>query len=143
MVAIHNVTSAQRLVDFAKLTFGFNIDRLVITKIGGTAAQAGIPDVGRIAVKLGKSIMVLPDLKDAIELLSPRKVYLMSPLAEREIDYVDYKDNSLIVFSGIENGFTKIEQSLGEYVNIKGMKGDPGPIAYAGAVLYCTLALQK
>ncbi|ABP96419.1 MULTISPECIES: RecB-family nuclease [Metallosphaera] len=142
-VVLHNVTSSQRLVDFAKLVFGLDVKRLVLTKVGGTAAQAGIPDVGRLALKTGKSLIILPDLKDAIELLGSRRVYLLSPLADREVDQLDLTQDSLLVFSGIENGFTKIEQSLGEYITLRSMKVDTGPIPYASAVLYCALVGGK
>ncbi|AWR99463.1 RecB-family nuclease [Metallosphaera hakonensis] len=142
-VVLHNVTSSQRLVDFAKLVFGLNVKRFVVTKVSGTAAQAGIPDVGRLALKNNKSLIVLPDLKDAVELLAPKKVYLFSPFAQVEIESSDIQGESMIVFAGIENGFTKIEQSLGDHVTLKSMKVDAGPVAYASAVLYCSLVNGK
>ncbi|AEB96129.1 MAG: RecB-family nuclease [Metallosphaera sp.] len=139
VVGLHNVTSSQRLLDFAKLAFSLNIKKLLITKVGGTAAQAGIPDVGRLALKYNKSLIILPDLKDAVELFSPSKIYLFSPYAEKEIEPGSIQENSILIFPGIENGFTKIEQSLGEHVTLRSMKIDVGPIPYASAILYCSI----
>lgn len=138
IVGIHNVTSSQRLIDFAKLIYGLNYTQLVVTKAGGTAAQAGVPEVGRLALRQVKSLIVLPDLKDAISLLAPSNVYLFSPYAEKEVEESSFGERDLLVFSGVENGFSKVEQSLGEHVTLKGLKSDLGPVAYASAVLYCT-----
>jgi len=143
IVGIHNVTSSQRLIDFAKLIFGLNFSHLVVTKVGGTAAQAGVPEIGRLALKQGKSLIVLPDLKDAITLLSPNAVYLFSPFAEKEIGDPSFSDRDLLVFPGVENGFSKLEQSLGEHVTYRGLRNDLGPVAYASAVLYCTSVIGR
>ncbi len=142
IVCLHNITSSQRLIDFAKIVFNLGVDKLVITKASGTAAQVGIPEVGKLAFKLGKSLLILPDLKDSLELLKPSSVYLISSNAKDEINIDNMKNNSdpiLITFSGIESGFTKIEQSLGSYVKIPKLSGDLGPEAEAAILLYMLL----
>lgn len=141
MVGLHNTTSYQRLMEFAKAVFAFDVKYLVLTKVGGTAAQSGVPDLSKIAFKSGKSFIVLPDLKDAIELLKPDYVYLVSSNANDELraDSIDINKNVLVVFSGIESGFTKIEQGLGNVVKLPGIEADPGPIASLGVFLYCVM----
>jgi SpoU rRNA methylase family enzyme len=144
IVGLHNITSSQRLIDFAKIVFNLGVEKLVVTKVSGTAAQVGIPEVGKLAFKLNKSLLILPDLKDSIELLKPSSVYLVSSSARDEINIEDIRNKKdsnqiLIVFSGIESGFTKIEQSLGNYVKIPKLLGDLGPEAEVAILLYTLL----
>ncbi|MEM0373410.1 MAG: RecB-family nuclease [Sulfolobaceae archaeon] len=148
LVNIHNITSAQRVIEISKLALSHKtVKNLVLTKVGGTAAQSGIPEVFRFAYKLGKSIMVLPDLKDTIELLKPDKVILISSksnqvLTREEIKKYE-KDNKkiLIVIPGNEAGFTKIEESLGEIYRIESeINVEVSPIAILGIILYCILS---
>jgi SpoU rRNA methylase family enzyme len=145
MIGLHNIASYQRLMDFSKAAFNFDIKYFVITKVSGTAAQTGIPDLSKIAFKQGKSFIVLPDLKDAIELLQPDSVYLLTNNSDKELhpDNIDTNKKILIVFSGIESGFTKVEQSLGETVRFPKIKSDIGPVASLGALLYCILDNSK
>ena len=144
IVGLHNITSSQRLIDFAKIVFNLGVEKLVITKASGTAAQVGIPEVGKLAFKVSKSLLILPDLKDSIELLKPSSVYLISSSARDEINIETLRskaeeDTMLIVFSGIESGFSKIEQSLGNYVKIPKLSQDLGPEAEAAILLYMLL----
>lgn len=113
---LHNVTSAQKLIDFAKLVFSLNINYLVATKVGGVASNVGVPEVNKLAFKLGKTFISLPDLKDAIELLSPDLVILLTSQAQKILETQVFNDKNkiMLVFSGIENGFSKIDLSLGE-----------------------------
>ncbi|MCI2415598.1 MAG: RecB-family nuclease [Candidatus Aramenus sp.] len=142
MIGLHNATSYQRLMEFSRAAFTFNVKYLVLTKVGGTAAQSGVPDLSKIAFKSGKSFIVLPDLKDAIDLLKPDYVYLVSSSAGEElsVEGIDADKNVLIVFPGIESGFTKIEQSLGKVVKLPGLEADPGPVASLGALMYCVVS---
>ncbi|BDC19295.1 RecB-family nuclease [Acidianus sp. HS-5] len=143
IVGLHNITSSQRLIDFAKIVFNLGVEKLVITKASGTAAQVGIPEVGKLAFKLNKSLLILPDLKDSLELLKPSSIYLVSSNAKDEINVESLKngkeDQVLIVFPGIESGFTKIEQSIGNYVHIPKLLQDLGPEAEAAILLYMLL----
>jgi len=145
MIGLHNIASYQRLMDFSKAVFNFDIKYFIITKVSGTAAQTGIPDLSKVAFKQGKSFIVLPDLKDAIELLQPDTVYLLLNNTDKELqpDSIDSNKKILIVFSGIESGFTKIEQSLGEMVRLPKIKLDIGPVASLGALLYCVINNSK
>ncbi|AWR97254.1 exonuclease [Acidianus sulfidivorans JP7] len=144
IVGLHNITSSQRLIDFARVIFNFDIKYFVITKVSGTAAQVGIPEISKLAFKNNKSIVILPDLKDAIDLLKPSKTILIShnqgqDFAFSDIINKDSNETYYFVFSGIESGFSKLEQALGTTVKLSSIKSDIGPTALASIFLYCYL----
>nr|WP_236748920.1 RecB-family nuclease [Acidianus manzaensis] len=147
IIGLHNTTSSQRLIDFAKVIFNFDIKYFVITKVSGTAAQVGIPEVSRLAFKNNKSIIILPDLKDAIDLLKPTQTLLIGYNQGQEFksDFIDKNVNGTyyIVFSGIESGFSKLEQSLGTTFKIPYLNSDIGANALASIFLYCYLQQKK
>ncbi|BBG24441.1 RecB-family nuclease [Sulfuracidifex tepidarius] len=143
-VCIHNVASVQKLIDFAKAVYAFSppISGLVMSKVGGTAAQAGIPEVMKISYKQGKTVMVLPDLKDVIELIKPDKILLISSFAEKEINQSELMEGKrvLLIFNGIENDFQKTEQAIGNHVKIPYVKSDIGPTGLFIAFIYSSIA---
>lgn len=145
---LHNVSSVQRVVDMARLVYSLGFNELVITKAYGAAAQHGIPEAGRIALKMGKSLLVLPDLSDAIELLRPSKVFIVSFEHTENKDlneFLNVKDNDvlLIIFNGGEPDFMPDEVKLGKTIYIPEANSRLGPIAEAGIILYTLLAGKK
>ncbi len=140
---IHNVSSVQRVVDMARLVYSLGIKELVISKAYGAAAQHGIPEASRLALKAGKSLIVLPDLHDAIDLLGPNEVIIISfEHGERDLDKLRNlnRDKSvLIAFNGGEPDFSPDEAKLGKSIYIPGATSRLGPIAEAGIVLYSLL----
>ncbi|AAY80034.1 RecB-family nuclease [Sulfolobus acidocaldarius] len=138
---LHNVTSAQKLIDFAKLVFSLNINYLVATKVGGVASNVGVPEVNKLAFKLGKTFISLPDLKDAIELLSPDLVILLTSQAQKILETQVFNDKNkiMLVFSGIENGFSKIDLSLGENYKLRNIDVEISPIASIAVIHSCIL----
>ncbi len=136
---IHNVSSVQKLIDMAKLSFGFGYKMIIISKAYGSAAQNGIPEVFKIALKEGKGVVVLPELKDAIELYNPKKVVLIDKdNAKGEIDIENplIDKDMLIVFNGSDSPFSPNELTFGEAYYIKGIKGRIGSVAEAALILY-------
>ncbi|AFZ70954.1 RecB-family nuclease [Caldisphaera lagunensis DSM 15908] len=136
---IHNVSSVQKLIDMAKLSFGFGYKMIIISKAYGSAAQNGIAEVFKIALKEGKGVVVLPDLKDALELYNPKKVILIDKdNAKEEIDIVNppVNNETLIVFNGSDSSFSPNELTLGEPYYIKGIKSRIGSVAEAALILY-------
>jgi SpoU rRNA methylase family enzyme len=131
------------LIDFAKIAYSSKIiNYLVLTKVGGVAAQAGIPEVNRFAIKLGKSLIVLPELRDAIELLGPKKVFLVSGKGEKNISEIEIKnfEKVMIVIPGNELGFSKIEETMGENIKIDEISPtEIGPVGILSILLYCVL----
>lgn len=137
-VVLHNVSSVQRLLDFTKLAFNLEIKYVIVTKIGGIAAQAGVADASKLAYKLNKSFIVLPDLKDAIELFSPDAVVLISQQADKVFSpsVIANKKRVMLIFPGMESGFSKMEQSLGDVYKLPIFKGEVPPVASLAVISY-------
>ncbi|BFI75296.1 RecB-family nuclease [Sulfurisphaera ohwakuensis] len=140
-IVLHNISSTQRIIDFAKLIFNLNINHFIVTKVGGVAAQAGVPEVSKLAYKNNKSFIILPDLKDAIEIFKPEVVYLFTQSAEKTFtkDLLKDKSRVMLVFPGNESGFNKLELNLGEPVKIEGLSNEISPVALVGIVAYCLI----
>jgi len=140
---LHNVSSVQRVVDMARLVYALGFDLLVVTKAYGGAAQSGVPEAMRIALKEGKSLVVLPDLGDAIELMKPERVVAVTPRSPDALisSPGDFErllgGKTMIVFSGGEPDFTASELSNAtSRVYVDGVKGKLGPVAEASIILY-------
>lgn len=137
---LHNVSSTQRVVDMARLVYSLGIESLVVTKAYGGGAQSGVPEAMRISLKANKRLIVLPDLRDAVELLKPGEVYIVSySMAEELIDPASppgYEGRVLIAFNGGEPDFTPSEASLGKPVYIKGVRDRIGALGEASILLY-------
>ena len=137
---IHNVSSVQRVVDMARLVYGLGLKTLIVTKAYGAAAQSGIPEAMRLALKNNRSLIVLPELSDAVDLVKPDKVLIVTvEHAKKLIDpsgQLELGSRTLVVFSGSEQGFTPSELSLGEPVYIKGVEARLGAVAEASIILY-------
>lgn len=135
MVA-HAPSSVQRLEDFAKLAFNLDlVDVLVVTKPSGVAAQVGLPEISKMAYKLDKKLVVLPDIDDAVELLKPDKVYTVSHDYGRRVRELEKADSVMIVVGLSDPGLTKTEAQKGEAIYPDGTSGDIGPIAAVSILL--------
>jgi len=143
---IHNVSSVQRLVDMARLVYGLGFKVLVVTKAYGGAAQSGIPEAYRIAVKRGYSLIILPDLGDAISLLSPDTIYMVSAINPSQYTgptkSLNLGERTMIVFNGGEGDFTPSEMKMGRTIYIEGLRERIGTIAEASLILY-TISFNK
>ncbi|MEM1927703.1 MAG: RecB-family nuclease [Acidilobaceae archaeon] len=141
---LHNVSSVQRLVDAARLVYGLGLRVFVATKVYGAAAQSGIPEAMRLALRAGGSFLVLQDLPDALELLKPDSVLLVSHGHARE--FIDpfnppvYSGRVLVVFNGGDPDFSASELAYGTPVYVKKAGSRLGPVAEAALVLYCLLS---
>ena len=140
---LHNVSSVQRVVDMARLVYSLGYDKLVVTKAYGGAAQNGIPEAMRVALKAGKNLIVLADLQDAVELLRPDKVYAVTPrdpeilLGNQPVSLEG--ERALIVFSGGEPDFSASELQGATRIYIEGVQAKLGPLPEAAIILYSLL----
>ena len=137
---LHNVSSVQRVVDMARLVFSLGFNTFVVTKAYGGAAQSGVPEAMRIALKVNARLIVLPDLEDAVEIFRPDIVVAVTrTYAEEEINPVNPPvsgGRDLIVFSGGDPEFSPHELAGARKVYLEGVKGKLGPVAEAALILY-------
>ncbi|GAB6148388.1 RecB-family nuclease [Stetteria hydrogenophila] len=144
---LHNVSSIQRLVDTARLVYSLGLGELVVTKAYGAAAQHGLAEVGRLAYKLDRSFFILPDLKDAVELVRPDRVLVVTlEHARARIDPANpprLEGVVLVAFNGGDPDFTAQEAALGEPVYIEGVDRRLGAPAEAALTLYPILRAAR
>jgi len=125
---LHNVYSPQKVLEAARLVYGLGYRNLVVTKASGAAAQAGVPEAQKIALKRGTNLFYLADLDDALELFKPARVYLFVPEGYAEREFVprvvrEEAESSrvLLVFGGAEPGLSKREMEMGVPVYLPGL----------------------
>jgi len=141
---LHNVNSPQRVVEVAKAAYGLGFPALVVTKPTGAAAQVGVPEAQKVALREGKPLVVLPDLPEAVELLKADAVILVTTrkLASRPLTQALSEVMSrgasrvLLVFGGTEPGLSARELSLGEQAYVDGVEQEVGPVALAVLSMY-------
>lgn len=138
IVVLHDVSSVQRLQDMAKLVYGYGDGYLlVVSKPSGAAAQIGIPEISRLAYKRNKPLLVLPDIKDAIELLKPKQILTISYKYGESIDIetIEYDEPLMIIVGGSEAGLSKEEAYIGKPIKPP-TSDDIGPIASTAIIMY-------
>jgi SpoU rRNA methylase family enzyme len=142
-VVLHNVHSASKTVETAQVVYGLGFSNFVVSKAEGSAAQAGVPDANRLAMKMKRNFMVLPDLKDVLDVLSTESpLLIVSPMLTKErldLDQFSELTNSgervVIVLSGSNSSFSRKEMDLGECRSLHAHV-DIGPAGTAAILLY-------
>jgi SpoU rRNA methylase family enzyme len=143
IIVIHDISSAQRLIDFAKLVYGLGFRVLIASKVYGAAASSGIPEVMRLAVKKGRIFTVLGNVREVIDLFQPKHVVIVSRDYGEPIDPAEYAKKLLstgervaLIFGGIDPAPSKDVASLGEAIYPVGSEARLGPVAEAALLLY-------
>ncbi len=124
LVVLHNVHSVQRVVEMAKLCFGLGFNTLIVSKAIGTAAQSGIPEAHRLAMHMGKRLIIVPDVQDAIDLFNPDEILLFAPkpYGKEQFNPKEVCEKAsmgkliMLVYGGLEPGLSSRELSLGRAV---------------------------
>ena len=132
-----------KVLETAQVVYGLGYSNFIISKAEGSAAQTGVPDANRFALKMGKTFMVLPDLPDVIELLDVEKPLLVvSPkLTKDKVNFsilnqqVESGKRVVIVISGSNSSFSRKEMDLGQCVSLNS-EIDIGPAGTAAVILY-------
>jgi len=117
----HNFASQIKLEEMARTALAYGAPIIVISKATGMAAQAGIPTVSRLVFEKGGKLLVTHSLEEALEVLKPQGVYLITDLAEEELKPEEIKEGYAYVFFG--NYPVKKEEELGikRYISPKGI----------------------
>jgi SpoU rRNA methylase family enzyme len=120
-VIFHNFASQIKLEEMARTALAYGAKLVVVSKATGMAAQAGIPTVSRLVFEKGGRLLVTHTLEEALELLNPKKVYLITDLAQEELKKEEIEEGNAYVFFG--NYPVKKEEELGEmrYISPKGV----------------------
>jgi len=142
-VVLHNVHAVSKVIDTAQVVYGLGFKNFVISKPEGTAAQTGVPDANKLAMKTRSNFMVLPDLSDVIELLGvDRPLLLVSPLLTKTrvnlaalSQRVKSGERLVIVVSGSNSSFSRKEMDMGECASLDA-HFDIGPAGTVSVTLY-------
>ncbi len=149
-VMVHDVYSAVKLVDAARVAFSLDVDLLIISKATSSAAQSGVPEIEKIAYKEGRRVLYVPDIPDVIELIEPDIHIMIVPkkLSDKPVDFELIKqalnDNKkvLISVSGGATSFSLKELEYGEPHFLPDINDVLPPAATIGIILY-NLKLSK
>jgi SpoU rRNA methylase family enzyme len=142
-VILHNVHSASKTIETAQVVYGLGFSNFIVSKAEGSAAQAGVPDANRLAMKMKKNFMVLPDIKDVLELLSiDNPLLITSPrLTKERLDLKELSERTesgeriALFLSGSSSSFSRREMDLGECRSLEAHV-DIGPSGSAAIILY-------
>jgi SpoU rRNA methylase family enzyme len=142
-IVLHNTHAVSKVIDTAQVVYGLGFDNFIVTKAEGSAAQTGVPEANKLAMKMNRRFMVLPGLKDVIELLDIEKPLLItSPVLTKErVDLISLKssanskDRLVVVVSGSNSSFSRKEMDLGECASLDA-KIDIGPSGTIAVILY-------
>jgi SpoU rRNA methylase family enzyme len=142
-VVLHNVHSASKTVETAQVVYGLGFSNYVVSKAEGSAAQAGVPDANRLAMRMKQNFMVLPDIKDVLEVLNIEQPLLItSPVLTKErLDLGQLAERTksgervAIILSGSNSSFSRKEMDLGECRSLDA-RVDIGPSGTAAIILY-------
>jgi len=139
---IHNVFSVEIVKQFAKICYGLGFKTIVVSKPSGAAAQAGVPEAQKLALKKGRAFVVLSELEDVVEIFRPSLLIFVTPKkyakdlfdAERVVSEAQ-RGAVVIVFGGAEPGVSAKELGLGVPMHIN-VEDDLGPLGFAAIVLH-------
>lgn len=142
-VVLHNVHSASKTVETAQVVYGLKYQNYVVSKAEGSAAQSGVPDANRLAIKMKRNFMVLPDLPVVLETLGFDYVLLIpSPkLTNNRLNFENLLERAqsgervAVVLSGSTSSFSRKEMDLGETRALQA-EVDIGPSGTAAVILY-------
>ena len=142
-IVLHNVHSVAKVIDTAQVIYGLGFQNFVISRAEGSAAQNGVPDANKLAMKMKKNFIVLPDLHDVFELLEVDKpLMITSPVLTKErLDLeslrnrVNSDEKVVIILSGSNSSFSRKEMDLGECFSLDA-RIDLGPAGTAAIILY-------
>ncbi len=148
-VVLHNVHSVSKVIETAQVVYGLGFENYVISKAEGSAAQSGVPEANKLALKMKRRFMVLPGLSDVIEVLGVEKpMMLVSPvltknrLALNEASKrMESEDKIVFVVSGSNSSFSRKEMDMGECTSIEA-KVDIGPAGTIAVVLYSLIGKE-
>jgi SpoU rRNA methylase family enzyme len=120
-VIFHNFASQIKLEEMARTALAYGNDLVVVSKATGMAAQSGIPTVSRLVFEKGGRLLVTHSLEEALETLKPDRVFLITDLAEEELNPSEVGERDAVVFFG--NYPVKKEEELGikKFIGPKGL----------------------
>ena len=103
-LVLAGVASPHKLVEAVKVAYGFRgvpVDAFVVVRATGMAAQMGVPEAYKVALKYGKPLIVLPSAKDLLEHVKFEEIYSVVPGAQssRRVEEVQLRGSCALIFT--------------------------------------------
>jgi SpoU rRNA methylase family enzyme len=137
-IALYAPSSVQKLLDFVKTVYVSPRLVPVIIKPYGAAAQVGIPEAYKISYKLGRPLIVLPEAKDLVDVLTCKRVYYLDESGS-QLDLSSIISSSektaIIIPSGEQEPAPREISSTHVVWPSEIPRGLP-PVAIAGVIVY-------
>jgi len=140
--AITGASSPQRVVDTVRSVIASGWDEIkgfIVAKATGLAAQAGVPEATKLAYRAGIPLIFMPTLKDAVDVIKPDHVVLITQWEDAEpLNRKVFDDNSTVIIavSGLDEDFPRQDLGLGKPFRIPGFRGRLGPAAEIALAIY-------
>jgi len=139
-MALYAPSSVQKLLDFLRTIYAVEFVIPVIIRPFGAAAQVGIPEAHRIAYKLNKPLLVLPELADLRHIVKCDSAFYLVEDGEeiglhRLIEEIAYKRVALIMSSGEQEPSGKELEGLAT-IWLKDVPRGMPCTALAGIIVY-------
>ncbi len=142
IVVLYETSSVQRLVDAAKITYGLGFKNFVVIKAYGVAAQNGIPEATKIALKRGKNFHVLSKIDDLVEILGVDNLIFISSDYGEKIDENSIgklglcEKKTAIIIGGSETAITRQDIAKGIAVYPSIAETVIGPLGELALILF-------
>ncbi len=114
----HEVHSVAKLIEVFEAAAAYGVSTFVVSRAQGAAAQSGIPDISVRAWKKGIRLLVVNDLPEAIDILKPSKVLVLSGREGREVREGEIDENTMVVVTGTEPDTSKRDTYRGEVIRV-------------------------
>lgn len=142
VIDLHAPASPYIVVEFVKtITSHINKNILVpaVTRPTGLAAQSGVPEAWRHAYKNETPLVVVPEIRDLIEIYRPVETLIFMKTQdsidiESARDYLE-KETVLVVIPSGEQSITREETGLGKKIFSKRYHRDINPLTALGILL--------
>lgn len=131
-MAAYNISSVPKMLELAKVTYGFGLKRFILIKVFGAAAQQ-IGDLFKLAFKMGGEVLVFNDIADAVDILKPDVIYALGR-PDRDTKPIEKVDGKIMLLvHGADLSFSPRELPPGAIMSHAVAKdiGSTGQLAIA------------
>jgi len=139
VVGVYNINSASKMLEFAKITYGFGVKRLVLAKVFGAAAQQ-IGDLFKLAFKMGGEVLVFNDISDVVEVVKPDVVFALTRPDKDTRPVEKVEGRVLLLVHGADLSFSPRELPPGAVLS-HAVNRDIGSLGQLAVALYRLLSL--
>ncbi|MEZ0319343.1 MAG: RecB-family nuclease [Pyrobaculum sp.] len=134
-VAVYSINSVPKMLEMAKIAYGFGVKRFVLIRVFGAAAQQ-IGDLFKLSFKMGGEVLVFNDVQDAVEVLRPDVVYALTRPDNKDARPIEKAEGKvLLLVHGADLSFSQKELPQGA-VLVYAVPRDIGSTGQLAVALY-------